>query len=116
MVQYELALDGIFHSLADATRRDMLSRVCKSELNISALAQDYNMSFSAVAKHLRVLEKAKLISKQRRGKEKVIVANPDSISEALKHLELYKQRINERYAALDNLLKEEAQHNRTRKL
>jgi DNA-binding transcriptional ArsR family regulator len=107
MVQYELLLDSIFQSLADTTRRDILSRVCKSELNISALAKDYDMSFSAVAKHLRVLEKANLIIKQRRGKEKVIVANPDSISEALKHLELYKRHIHERYTALDNLLREE---------
>jgi len=107
MVQYELTLDNIFHSLADTTRRDILSRVCKNDLNISALAEDYDMSFSAVAKHLRVLEKAKLIIKQQKGKEKIIVANQDSISEALKRLELYKQHINERYTALDNLLKEE---------
>ena len=65
------------------------------------------MSFSAVAKHLRVLEKAALIMKQRRGKEKVIVANPDSISEAVKHLERYKQHVNERYDALDELLGKE---------
>lgn len=108
MVQYELTLDNIFHSLADTTRRDILTRVYQSELNISALAKDYDMSFSAVAKHLRVLEKAKLVIKQQRGKEKVIMVNPDSISEALKHLESYKRHMHERYVALDNLLREEA--------
>lgn len=107
MVQSILPLDNIFHSLADATRRDILWRVSKKELNISELAHDYNMSFSAVAKHLRVLEKAKLIIKERRGKEKVVVANPDSISHAVKHLERYKQHINERFAALDDLLEKE---------
>lgn len=107
MVEYTLALDNIFHSLADATRRDILSRVSQKELGISDLARDYDMSFSAVAKHLRVLEKAKLIIKQRRGKEKFIVANPDSISEAVKHLERYKQHMNERYAVLDELLGKE---------
>lgn len=82
-------------------------RVSKSALNISDLAKEYDMSFSAVAKHLRVLEGAKLIIKQRKGKEKIIVANPDSVNEALKHLEMYKNRINERYAALDELLGKE---------
>lgn len=107
MVQYEFTLDSIFHSLADATRRDILIRVSKSALTISELAKDYDMSFSAVAKHLRVLEKAKLVIKQRQGKEKIIVANPHSINEALKHLELYKQHMDERYATLDDLLREE---------
>lgn len=107
MVEYaNYTLDNIFHSLADATRRDILTRVCKSELTISSLARDYDMSFAAVAKHLRVLEKAKLIIKLKRGKERVIVANPDSINEAMKHLEGYKRVWNERYAALDDLLKE----------
>jgi DNA-binding transcriptional ArsR family regulator len=108
MVQQDFALDSIFHSLADGTRRDILWRVSNQELNISQLATDYDMSFSAVAKHLRVLERAKLIIKRRRGKEKVVVANPEPMSEAMKHLEQYKQFMNERYAVLDDVLGEEA--------
>jgi DNA-binding transcriptional ArsR family regulator len=107
MVEYNYELDSIFHSLADATRRDILVRVCKAELSISSLAIDYDMTFSAVAKHLRVLEKAKLIIKQKRGKEKVIMSNPESINEAMRYLEEYKRHANERYAALDDLLREE---------
>ncbi|MBX6334929.1 winged helix-turn-helix transcriptional regulator [Candidatus Saccharibacteria bacterium] len=105
MVQYNAqSLDLIFHSLADVTRRDILRRVIQSELNISDLAKDYDISFSAVAKHLRVLEKAKLIIKKRRGKEKVIVANPETINEAARQLEQYKRFINQRFDALDELL------------
>ncbi|HEX8226399.1 MAG TPA: metalloregulator ArsR/SmtB family transcription factor [Candidatus Saccharimonadales bacterium] len=107
MVQYDFLLDDIFHSLADATRRDILARVYQAELTISSLADDYDMSFSAVAKHLNVLEKAKLIIKQKRGKEKVIMANPESIQVAMQHLEAYKRYMNERFDALDELLRKE---------
>lgn len=107
MVEYaDYTLDSIFHSLADATRRDILARVYRSELTISSLARDYDMSFAAVAKHLRVLEKAKLIIKLKRGKERVIMANPASINEAMKHLGQYKQLWDDRHAALDELLRD----------
>jgi DNA-binding transcriptional ArsR family regulator len=107
MVEYTYSLDNIFHSLSDVTRRDILARVCRQELTISGLAEDYDMSFSAVAKHLKVLEKAQLIVKRKRGKEKIITANPDCINEATHQLDAYRRYWNERYDALDELLKRE---------
>ena len=52
--------DRVFQALADATRRDILTRVIRAERSVSALAQCYPMSFAAVQKHVAVLERAAL--------------------------------------------------------
>ena len=57
MVELPTALDTIFRSFADSTRRDILKRVCKSDLTITEIARPYGMSFAAIAKHVAVLEK-----------------------------------------------------------
>ena len=72
MVVAELSgetVDHLFHALADATRRDILRRCVRGELSVSRLAKAYPMSFAAVQKHVAVLERAGLVTKQRRGRE-----------------------------------------------
>ncbi len=61
--------DALFHALADRTRRDILRRVLAGEHSVSALAQNYSMTFAAVQKHVAVLERAGLVTKRRRGRE-----------------------------------------------
>ena len=61
MVEQSINFDTLFQALADATRRDILRRVSKTELSISKLAEPYEMSFAAIAKHVSVLEVAKLL-------------------------------------------------------
>jgi len=109
MVEYSnanLELDALFHSLADGTRRDMLRRVSQKPLTISELADSYTMSFAAIAKHVSVLERAKLVSKQRRGKEQVVSVAPKAIKIAASHLKQYEKLWNERFNRLDTLLKD----------
>ena len=84
-------LDRLFHALSDATRRDIVARVLRQEQSVSALASRYAMSFAAVQKHVTVLEKATLVSKQRRGREQVVSGNPDSILRAREALERYEE-------------------------
>jgi DNA-binding transcriptional ArsR family regulator len=67
MVEYTLSLDSIFSSLADPTRRDILRRLITQELSISELAKPYDITFAAVSKHLKVLERAQLIIKRGHG-------------------------------------------------
>jgi DNA-binding transcriptional ArsR family regulator len=106
MVEYTMNLDLVFHSLADATRRDILERVAKRSLSISQIAKDYNLTFAAVSKHLKVMEKARLISKQRRGKEQIVSAAPATVKDASDYLKRYEAMWNERFDALDKYLKE----------
>jgi len=63
--------DALFHALADRTRRDILRRVLAGEHSISTLAAKYDMSFTAVQKHVAVLEKAGLLTKRRNGREQL---------------------------------------------
>ncbi len=105
MVEYSLKLDTIFGSLADATRRDILRRVAKSRLTISEIAKPYRMSFAAIAKHLKILESAKLIEKHKRGREQIVQLSPSSLKEADKYLKQYEGMWEERLDSLDNYLK-----------
>ena len=101
-------LDAIFGSLADPTRRDILLRVTQQPLSISELADPYDMSFAAVAKHVAVLETAHLVSKQRQGKQQLVVAVPATISIAKDQLDKYQQLWEDRFAALDAVLESTA--------
>jgi DNA-binding transcriptional ArsR family regulator len=66
------ASDHLFHALADTTRRDILYRCAQAELSVSRLAGAYPISFAAVQKHVAVLERAGLVSKERRGREQLV--------------------------------------------
>jgi DNA-binding transcriptional ArsR family regulator len=65
-------IDELFHALADPTRRDILHRCAAGERSVSRLAQAYPMSFAAVQKHVAVLERAGLVTKDRRGRERLV--------------------------------------------
>lgn len=105
MVEYSSTLDIVFHSLSDATRRDILKRVSKEELSISTLAKPYPLSFAAIAKHVAVLEDAKLITKRKIGKEQIVSVQPDTFIVANACLAQYEKIWNARFDALDTLLK-----------
>jgi len=61
--------DALFHALADATRRDILSVVLRDAHSVSDLARRYPISFAAVHKHVGALERAGLVTKTRHGRE-----------------------------------------------
>ena len=65
MVKYEAQLDAIFTALAHPARRAMLARLGHSEATVGELARPLSMSLPAVTKHLKVLERAKLISRSK---------------------------------------------------
>ena len=91
MVEYTLSLDSVFGSLADPTRRDILKRVSSSELSVSEIAQPYDLSLAAVSRHLKVLEKAKLVIKRRRGKQQLVRLAPQALANATEYLQWYQQ-------------------------
>jgi DNA-binding transcriptional ArsR family regulator len=84
-------VDRIFHALADRTRRDILGRAITEQQSVSALARRYEMSFAAVQKHVAVLERAALITKERRGREQIVHANGRIIARAIALLDQYEQ-------------------------
>ncbi|MEV0978802.1 metalloregulator ArsR/SmtB family transcription factor, partial [Streptomyces sp. NPDC049915] len=76
------AVDRLFNALADATRRDILRRCLSAGVSVSRLADAYPMSFAAVQKHVTVLQRAGLVSKQRSGREQLVRTDPDAVGRA----------------------------------
>jgi len=104
MVERTAQLDLIFGALSDVTRRDILRRVAKKELSVGEIASSYDISFAAVAKHLVVLEKARLVTKRREGKLQVAALAPDALGDATKHLERYREIWESRLDRLEKYL------------
>lgn len=105
MVEYGMNLDLVFHSLADPTRRDILERLSKASMSVGQIARDYDLTFAAVSKHLKVMEKAKLVIKQRKGKEQIVSAAPSTVKNASQYLRRYEAMWNDRFDALDEYLR-----------
>ncbi len=105
MVERSINLDNLFQALADQTRRDILRRVAQTELSISTLAEPYKLSFAAIAKHIKVLEAARLIVKRREGKQQIVSIVPTTMAIATTHLEQYEKMWATRFDALEDLLR-----------
>jgi DNA-binding transcriptional ArsR family regulator len=100
-------VDRIFQALADPTRRDIVRRVLQREQSVSELAQRYAMSFAAVQKHVAVLERASLVTKQRRGREQLVHATPEALRKAAELLDQLEDLWRHRVTRIDGILAED---------
>jgi DNA-binding transcriptional ArsR family regulator len=99
-------VDRVFQALADATRRDILSRTIIGDTSVRRLADAYDMSFAAVQKHVAVLERAGLVTKQNRGRERLVRTDPTAIARAQRLLDAFADLWRSRVDRLDALLAE----------
>jgi DNA-binding transcriptional ArsR family regulator len=99
------ALDGIFHALADPTRRAMLAALAEGERKIGDLAAPFAMSFAAASKHVRVLESAGLVRRRVEGRSHVFAIHAESLAAADAWLSFYRRFWNARVDVLEALLK-----------
>jgi DNA-binding transcriptional ArsR family regulator len=76
-------------------------------MSISEIAEPYELTFAAISKHLKVLEKAKLIMKHRHGKEQIVHAAPGALVDVDEYLKHYQQLWETRLDSLETYLKEE---------
>ncbi|HYW30961.1 MAG TPA: metalloregulator ArsR/SmtB family transcription factor [Gemmatimonas sp.] len=98
-------LDRLFRALADATRRDIVSRLQAGELaSVSALAARYDMSFAAVQKHVAVLEEAGLVTKESQGRARIVRSNPKRLAAARAALDKLERLWIARFSQLDDVL------------
>ena len=111
MVVSELSerdVNRLFRALADATRRDIVRRTLVADVSVSQLADSYDMSFAAVQKHVAVLEEAGLVTKEPRGRERMVQGNPDRIRQAQRLLDSFEEVWRSRIDRLDIVLAEDA--------
>jgi DNA-binding transcriptional ArsR family regulator len=83
--------DSVFGALADHTRRDIVRRAVRGEEGVAELAGHYPMSFAAVQKHVAILERAGLITKERIGRRKVVRTRLEGLSAARRLLDQYEE-------------------------
>ncbi len=105
-------LDSVFHALSDPTRRSILRAVASEERTVGEIAKPYRMSLAAVSKHLKVLESAELIARERRGSFQIVRLNATALKPANEWLATYETFWNRQLDALQTLLEgEEDEHN-----
>jgi DNA-binding transcriptional ArsR family regulator len=98
-------LDNTFSALADPTRRQILARLTLGETSVGELAQPFKVSLPAISRHLRVLEAASLIIRERRGKHRICRLNAHAMVGASQWLDSYRKFWNESFDRLDKHLK-----------
>lgn len=97
-------LNLIFHALADPTRREMVQLISSKECTVSELAEPFDMSLAAVSKHIKVLEKAQLLEKTKKGRQQTCRLNADSLSLATEWLHFYERFWNNQFDVLEREL------------
>jgi DNA-binding transcriptional ArsR family regulator len=97
-------LDATFAALADPTRRAILARLASGEASVIELAKPFRISQPAISKHLRVLERAGLISRGRDAQRRPRRLEAQPLAEASSWLEHYRQFWGKRFQRLDALL------------
>ena len=99
-------LDATFAALADPTRRAILARLATGEASVTELAAPFKMSQPAISKHLKVLERAGLISRSRDAQRRPRRLEAKPLAEATEWLERYREYWEGNYQRLDALLEE----------
>jgi DNA-binding transcriptional ArsR family regulator len=108
-------LDAIFNALADSTRRAMLARLSAEPQTVTALAEPFDMSLAAASKHIRVLERAGLISRQVAGRVHTCSLDARALRAADDWLRTYERFWSERLDALERALRKPEPRNRRKK-
>ena len=107
MVKYlSSPLDATFSALADPTRRAILARLALGEASVTELAEPFDVSLPAISKHLRVLERARLLTREKDGRVRRCRLAAEPMEEAAKWIALYRRFWEERFDALAEYLDE----------
>ncbi len=97
-------LSRVFAALSDPTRRDMVARLTDGDATVGDLAAPYAVSLQAVSKHLKVLEEAGLVTRSRDAQRRPVHLEAEVFDLMTKWIERYRQRAEERFGRLDEVL------------
>ncbi|MQR94387.1 metalloregulator ArsR/SmtB family transcription factor [Fictibacillus phosphorivorans] len=97
----------VFKAIADPTRREVLRLLSENERPISEIADHFEMSRTAVTKHLQILTEAELISGRKEGREKIYQLHPEPLTEVKQWLSYYEKFWGNKLAMLKHLVEED---------
>jgi DNA-binding transcriptional ArsR family regulator len=103
----ETRLDETLLALADPTRRAILQRLSEGEARVTEVAEPFAISLNSVSKHIRVLERARLVRRRVAGREHFLSINPEPLDEAAAWIEAQRAAWTARLDALDAMLQAE---------
>jgi len=106
-VWQNVRLDAIFHALSDTTRREILRDVATGEKTMNEVARPYRLTLAAVSKHVKVLEEAELVARERRGSFHLVKLKADRLREAEEWISFYERFWTERLDAMAKFLEGE---------
>lgn len=107
MQTMQSTLDDTLVALADPTRRAILQRLAAGDARVTELAQPFAMSLNAVSKHIRMLERARLVRRRRAGREHILSLHPAALDEAAAWINAQRAAWTARLDALDAILQAE---------
>jgi len=100
----DISLDAVFAALADPTRRAIVERLARGNASVTELAEPFHLSQPAISKHLKVLERAGLISQGRDAQRRPRQLEPQRIKQLSDWIGSYKQYLEASYERLENYL------------
>lgn len=100
-------LDRALIALADPTRRAILSRLSRGEARVTELAEPFDISLNSVSKHIRVLERARLVRRRKRGREHILSIDPEPLDEVAEWIDRQRTLWTGRLDALEAALRAE---------
>ena len=100
-------LDQTLLALADPTRRAILQRLSQGEARVTELARPFDISLNSVSKHIRMLERARLVRRRREGREHLLSLDPQPLDEVAAWIEQQRTLWTARFDALEALLEAE---------
>jgi DNA-binding transcriptional ArsR family regulator len=115
MVQYRAGaagMDRVAAAISDPTRRAIIDRLARGPARISDVAATFPMSLTGFCKHVRVLERAKLVRRTRRGRENTLALSPEPLREVARWILRYEQFWNARLDRLEKFFSNEKEPSR----
>ena len=105
MGEYKNArLDEVFGAMSDGTRRAILARLAQSDARVTELAQAFPISLNSTSKHIRILERAGLVTRKVQGRDHVLTLNAAPMAEAADWMAYYRQFWEVNLAALEDFV------------
>jgi DNA-binding transcriptional ArsR family regulator len=105
MIEYtDKNLDATFSALSDPTRRAILLRLARNDLNVTEIAEPYEMSLAAVSKHIGVLTRANLVSQHKQGRIRRCRLEPQALNAVADWIEYYQSFWQSNLLSLENYM------------
>ncbi|MBX3115191.1 MAG: winged helix-turn-helix transcriptional regulator [Fimbriimonadaceae bacterium] len=106
-----VTLDNTLFALADPVRREILSQLTRHPARVTDIAKPFNISLNSVSKHIKVLERAGLVTRKLKGREHILSVNPAPLFDATEWMQSQTQIWQARLSTLEKILDEETKNN-----